>query len=70
MTHDLHEVAGNLRQLSQLGVEHQEAMETQVVDILRDYSGIVHTLPVLVKLHEEAMELFNASKEKDSVSLI
>ena len=68
MTHDLHEIAGGMRQVSQLGLEHQEAMETQVVDVLRDYSGIIHTLPVLVKLHEEAMEMFNASKEKDSVS--
>ena len=67
MTGDLQDVAGNLRQLSQLSLNHQLAMETRVVDTLRDYTGIIHTLPVLVKLHEEAMDLFNASKEKDSV---
>ena len=47
---------------------HQEAMERQVKDTLDDYSGIIHTLPMLVKLHEEAMEVFNSSREKDSVS--
>ena len=68
MTRDLHDIAGSMRQVTQLGLEHQEAVEAQVVDVLRDYSGIIHTLPVLVKLHEEAMEIFNASKEKDSVN--
>ena len=67
MARDLHDIAGSMRQVTELGLEHQETVEAQVVDILRDYSGIIHTLPVLVKLHEEAMELFNASKEKDSV---
>ena len=68
LTQDLQDIAGGMRQLSHLGMDHREALETQVVDVLRDYSGIIHTLPVLVKLHEEAMELFNASKEKGSVS--
>ncbi len=68
MTRDLHDVAGGMRQLTQLGLEHLETVDAQVVDVLRDYSGIIHTLPVLVKLHEEAMEIFNSSKEKDSVS--
>ena len=67
MAQDLHSIAGNLRQVSQLGQEHQETLEKQVLDVLREYSGIIHTLPVLVKLHEEAMEMFDASKEKDSV---
>lgn len=68
MTRDLYDMAGSMRQLTELGLTHQETVETKVVDTLRDYSGIIHTLPVLVKLHEEAMEIFNASKEKDSVS--
>ncbi len=69
MTQDMHDVAGGMRQLSQQFIEEnpQDSLETQVVDVLRDYSGIIHTLPVLVKLHEEAMDMYNASKEKDSV---
>lgn len=68
MMHDLSDIAGGIKQVSQLSSDYQGALETQVVDVLRDYSGIIHTLPVLVKLHEEAMEIYNASKEKDSVS--
>ena len=49
---------------------HQEVLEQQVLNTLQEYSGIIHTLPVLVKLHEEAMEAYNSSKEKDSVSYI
>ena len=68
MAGNLHDVAGRLRKFRPLLQAHQEAMERQVQDTLEDYSGIIHTLPMLVKLHEEAMEVFNASREKDSVS--
>ena len=43
-------------------------MERKVLDTLKEYSGIIHTLPILVRLHEDAMETYNTSKEKDSVS--
>ena len=46
---------------------HQDALEHWVVETLQEYVGIIHTLPMLVKLHEEAMEAFNSSREKDSV---
>ena len=69
MIQDLHTVAGAIRQMSQLGLEHEDFMERQVLDTLRDYSGIIHTLPMLVKLHEEAMDVYDASKEKDSVKV-
>ncbi len=69
MCKDLYDIAGGVRGVAKLGQEHQEAVDKDVVDTLRDYSSIIHTLPVLVKLHEEAMEIFKASKDKDSVSL-
>lgn len=68
MTKDLYDIAAGIRGVSKLGQGHQDSIDKEVVDTLRDYSGIIHTLPVLVKLHEEAMEIYNASKEKDSVS--
>lgn len=67
MAENLHDVAGRLRKFKPLVHSHQEAMDRQVQDMLNDYSGIIHTLPMLVKLHEDAMELFNSSREKDSV---
>jgi len=69
MCKDLYDIAGGMRGLSKLGQEHREAVDKDVADTLREYSSIIHTLPVLVKLHEEAMELFKTSKEKDSVSV-
>ena len=68
MTKELHDIAGGIRTLSQFGQRHQDNLDEEVVDTFREYSGIIHTLPVLVKLHEEAMEIYNASKEKDTVS--
>lgn len=57
-----------MRKFKPLLHAHQESMGRQVVDTLDDYSGIIHTLPMLVKMHEEAMDVFNSSREKDSVS--
>ena len=47
--------------------EHQERLDQCVVEGFAEYSSIFHTLPDMVKLYEEATEVFNASKEKDSV---
>lgn len=68
MTKDLYDIAGGIRGVSQLGQGHQDRLDKEVVDTFREYSGIIHTLPVLVKLHEEAMDIYNASKAKDTVS--
>ena len=38
------------------------------METLQEYSGVINTLPGLVRLHEEAMEYYNSSKTKDSVS--
>ena len=59
-----------MRKFKPLLHAHQESMGRQVKDTLDDYSGIIHTLPMLVKMHEEAMDVFNSSREKDSVSYL
>ena len=56
-----------MRQMTSVHQHHQDALEHWVVETLQEYVGIIHTLPMLVKLHEEAMETFNSSREKDSV---
>ena len=68
MLKNLYDIANGMKRTNYVHQKHQEAMESKIMDALREYSGIIHTLPVLVKLHEEAMELYNASKERDSVS--
>lgn len=70
MAENLHDLGGRMRKFKPLLQRQQEAMDRQVQDTLDDYSGIIHTLPMLVKLHEEAMELFNSSKEKETVSYV
>lgn len=67
MVRDLHDVATGMRRSKAVFQSHHEAMEQTVVDMMKEYSGIIHTLPILVRLHEEAMEVYNTSKEKDSV---
>jgi len=68
MVRDLHDTATGMRKMTSVYQHHQEVLEQQVLNTLQEYSGIIHTLPVLVKLHGEAMEAYNSSKEKDSVS--
>ena len=70
MAENLHDLSGRMRKFKPLVHRHHEAMDRQVQDTLDDYSGIIHTLPMLVKLHEDAMELFNSSREKDTVRFL
>ena len=67
MMKDIHDIASRMRQMTSVHQHHQDALEHWVVETLQEYVGIIHTLPMLVKLHEEAMEAFNSSREKDSV---
>ena len=67
MMKDIHDIASKMRQMTSVHQHHQDALEHWVVETLQEYVGIIHTLPVLVKLHEEGMEIFNSSREKDSV---
>ena len=67
MVKDLHDLATDVRHTSHTYSRYQTGLERVVLSTLEDYSGIIHTLPILVKLHEDAMEAFNYSKEKDSV---
>ncbi len=67
MVKDLHDVATGMRRTRTVYQTHHDSMQQSVVDMLKEYSGIIHTLPILVRLHEEAMEAYNTSKEKDSV---
>ncbi len=68
MMRELYDVAGAIRKLASLHQDHQESVERNVVDPLAEYVGIIHTLPTLVRLHDEAMETYKISKEKDTVS--
>lgn len=70
MMSELYQVAGGIRKLAGLHQMHQESVERNVLDALSDYVGVIHTLPMLVRLHEDAMEAYNTSKEKDTVSVI
>ena len=70
MMRELYDLASGMRKLSSLHQTYQDSMERTVLDALTDYSGIIHTLPMLVRLHEDAMETYNASKEKDTVSTV
>ena len=65
---ELLDLASGIQRTSQVFQAHQEAMEAQVMETLQEYSGVLNTLPGLVRLHEEAMEYYNSSKSKDSVS--
>ena len=69
MVHELQDLAKGMQRTSKVYQTHREAMGTQVMETLQEYSGIINTLPGLVRLHEEAMEFYNFSKDKDSVSV-
>lgn len=64
----IHDTATRMRAMGPHFQHHQEAMQRDVMETLGEYSGIVHTLPMLVRRHEESMETYNYSKQKDSVS--
>ena len=66
----LHDLGSCIRQTSLKTRRHQESLTKGVIEGLEEYSGIIHTLPVLVKLHEDAMAVYNESKQKGSVSCI
>lgn len=66
----LHDLGSCIRQASKRIRRHKELMTKGVIEGLEEYSGIVHTLPVLVKLHEDAMTVYNESKQKGSVSCL
>ena len=63
----LHDLGSCIRHTSLRVKRHQELLTKGVIEGLEEYSGIVHTLPVLVKLHEDAMAVYNESKQKGSV---
>ena len=67
---EMHEVGAKMKRLASLHLEHQERLEVEVVEDLEEYSSIVHTLPILIKMHEEAMASFNECKQKASVSFL
>ena len=64
----LHDIGSCIRQTSLRVKRHQELLSKGVIEGLEEYSNIVHTLPVMVKLHEDAMAVYNESKHKGSVS--
>ena len=68
MVGELLDLASGMQRTSQVFQAHREAIEKQVMETLQEYSGVINTLPGLVRLHEEAMEYYNFSKNKDSVS--
>ena len=70
MVGELQDLASGMQRTSRVFQAHQEAMEAQVMGTLQEYSGVINTFPGLVRLHEEAMEFYNSSKNKDSVSLL
>ncbi len=67
MMSELYDVAGKIRKLASLQQNHQDSIESNVLNALSDYVGIIHTLPTLVRMHEEAMEIYRVSKDKDTV---
>lgn len=67
MMKEFYDLAGGMNRLSNLQQTFCDSMERNVLDSLSDYSGIIHTLPILVRLHEDAMEVYDTSKEKDTV---
>lgn len=67
---EMHELGTKMRQLASLHLEHQESLEVEVIEDLEEYSSIIHTLPVLIKMHEEAMASFNDCRQKGSVSCL
>ena len=67
MIHELQDLSKGMQQTSRAYHTHQEAMESRIMESLQEYSGIINTLPGLVRLHEEAMEYYNFSKNKDTV---
>ena len=68
MIGELLDLASGMQRTSLVFQAHQEAMESLVMETLQEYSGVINTHPGLVRLHEEAMEYYNNSKNKDSVS--
>lgn len=68
LTTQLFELGTKMKQIALEHTHHQEMLEHGVIESLEEYSGIIHTLPVLAKLHEEAMSLYNEVKQKGSVS--
>lgn len=66
LVHYLSDVGYGIQDVANVYRDHQERLDQCVVEGLAEYSNIFHTLPDMVKLHEEATEVFNASKEKDS----
>jgi hypothetical protein len=63
---DVASVAKGIESVAQLCSFQQDMLEQSTVNTLQDYSGILHTVPGIVKLHEDAMKAYNVSKEKDS----
>ncbi len=70
MMGELYDVAGKIRKLASFQQNHQESIENNVLNALSDYVGTIHTLPTLVRLHEEAMETYKTSKDKDTVNAL
>ena len=68
LTTQMFELGTKMKQIALQHIHHQEMLEHGVIESLDEYSGIIHTLPVLVKLHEEAMSFYNEVKQKGSVS--
>lgn len=68
MVSELLDLVSGIKKTSRVFQEHQETVEEEVMETLQEYSGVINTLPGLVRLHEEAMDYYNFSKNKDSVS--
>ena len=68
MLSQLLDLTSGLQKMWRVFQTHRESMESEVMESLQEYSGVINTLPGLVRLHEEAMEYYNSSKTKDSVS--
>jgi sorting nexin-9/18/33 len=62
----LHDIGLKIRQLSSEHPHYQENIELDTIEVLEEYTNMIHTLPVLVRMHEEAMSYFNDSKQKGS----
>ena len=64
----VYDLGYKIRQTAVNQTKYQKSLGENVIEELEEYVSIIHTLPVLVKLHDEAMALYDEIKQKGSVS--
>lgn len=63
---DLQEVGSEICKIAELFNFQQGILDQTLADLITDYNGIILTIPGLVKLHQDAMEIYENSKKGDS----